>query len=129
MRTIIKPVLIGAAVYLLLYAVLLAMYQLPDDLLTNQWVQLILTPYHLVMLPACGYIAARISRQQGISVGAACGVVVALGTVAVSASILGPAWYGESLLVATLGSAIKYGFYSGLGGGVGELHARKRFSA
>lgn len=123
-RTLLKPVLIGAVTYIPLYALLWAMYQLPVSMLQNQWLQLLFTVYGLILLPTCGYISARVSKRHGLFVGSACGVVIALITVAVSASMFGEEWYGESLLITALGFVIKYGFYSALGGGVGELHAR-----
>jgi putative membrane protein (TIGR04086 family) len=123
-RSLLKPVLIGAVTYVPLYALLWAMYQLPEPMFQNQWLHLLFTVYGLVMLPTCGYISARVSKQHGLFVGSACGVVIALATVAVSASIFGQEWYGESLLVTALGFVIRYAFYSALGGGLGELHAR-----
>ncbi len=125
MRYHSKSIIIGILSYLPIYAVFWGMYQLPDSWLQNQWIQLLVTPYNLIMLPACGYIAARVSRQNGLFVGATTGVLIAVATVFISASLMGEQWYGESLAMTTLGLMLKYGFYSALGGGVGELHARR----
>jgi hypothetical protein len=123
MKDLMKPALIGALWYLPLYAGLMLIYQVPELWLKNQWLQLLLTPYNLIMLPACGYIAASILKSKGLIVGAMTGTLVAVVTVVVSASVLGEAWYGSSLIATTFGFILKYGFYSALGGGIGQLHA------
>jgi hypothetical protein len=129
MKDLMKLALIGALWYLPFYAGLMLIYQAPELWLKNQWFQLLLTPYNLIMLPACGYIAARISNNKGLIVGAISGTLIAVATVVVSATILGEAWYGSSLVATTFGFILKYGFYSALGGGVGQLHAIKGWAA
>ena len=108
MRYHTKPILIGVLSYLPIYAVLWGMAYLPDSWLQNQWIQLLLTPYNLIMLPACGYIAARVSRQNGLYVGATTGLLIAVATVVISASFMGKQWYGESLAITTLILILKY---------------------
>ena len=120
-----KPILIDVLSYLPIYAILWGISLFPDSWIKNQWVQLLVTPYNLIMLPACGYIAARVSRQNGLFVGATTGVLIAVATVVISASLMDEQWYGKSLAITTLSFILKYGFYSALGGGVGELHARR----
>ena len=120
MRYHAKPILIGVLSYLPIYAVLWGMALFPDS-----WIQLLVTPYSLIMLPACGYIAARVSRKNGLFVGATTGLLIAVVTVVISAFLIGEQWYGESLAATTFGFMLKYGFYSALGGGVGELHTRR----
>ena len=124
MRYHTKPILMGVISYLPIYAVFWVMFQLPDSWLKNQWVQLLVTPFNLIMLPACGYIAARISKLNGLIVGAATGMLISVVTIVISASLMGKQWYGESLATTSLGFMLKFGFYSALGVGVGELHAR-----
>jgi hypothetical protein len=125
MRYHTKPILIGVLSYLPIYAIFFGISQISGSWLQNQLGLLLITSYSLIMLPACGYIAAHVSRQNGLFVGATTGILIAVATVVISASFVGEQWYGESLASTALSLILKYGFYSALGGGVGELHARR----
>lgn len=88
-----------------------------------------MSAYNMLMLPTCGYMAARRAQGYGLLVGAASGVLIALVSTTISALMLGADWYGASLMASALGLMLKYGFYSALGGAVGELYSPRGMQA
>ena len=125
----IKAVIIGTAVYGFLYLILFVITNLTGDFLDGYWGQFAVSPYMTLMYPVAGYVAGNKSRNYGLLHGALAGASIALITAAIAIPIIGEGWYGESAIGGTLNYLFSCVIMCGLGGGVGELHANKMFTA
>ena len=125
----IKAILFGTAIYGGLYLLLLILTTLTGEFFQGYWGQFALSPYMTLMYPIAGYAAGIKSINHGLLHGALVGVCIALITAAISITFIGEEWFGESIIGGTLNYLLSCAIMCGLGGGIGELHSIKKFTA